>query len=496
MAAEEYIQVPTTFEEVSVTLTEEKELPLDPYLFALSGNDIEQYCTMQSWLELQNLKPDMYLETEQGVMMPLSLVQVVEEFEIWPSLYQGDGTKQILEYESMQQESAVPLVRLQYNFMPKSEGDVLQGKPSGCITVSELQQGTDLETRSDESVSPRKKLSLSPEALKDHLDREELIGDLNATILQQEASGQPAVAGFAVVQQSEWIVSQGSQWSNTQDVVGLNLLPGNASRQEGHPCDHGPKEATIHHQKGVGTRKEPCLGPSFGGKPNLNLNLTPLTQQLVPSEKSNKCLDSSHPFTYNTISITGHQRIFTDEWEKLFSHLNLSPLPSQTGDVGEKPFKCPDCGKGFIHRSSIHRHQRLHKKENQSPDSEQESSSGQGLNHLPHQKSHLQDKLLPGSEDGVSLHEMPNAPREQCAALNGPCGPISLASEVYKHQAADNKPFHCPDCGKMFTAKASVTRHQLLHRGERPFRCRYCDKSYIQKSHLKRHDQLKHQPIH
>jgi Zinc finger, C2H2 type len=46
----------------------------------------------------------------------------------------------------------------------------------------------------------------------------------------------------------------------------------------------------------------------------------------------------------------------------------------------------------------------------------------------------------------------------------------------------------CKVCGKNFTKNFSLTRHMLLHTGERPFSCSICSYGFIQKSDLLRHE--------
>ncbi|XP_044141798.1 oocyte zinc finger protein XlCOF7.1-like [Bufo gargarizans] len=55
----------------------------------------------------------------------------------------------------------------------------------------------------------------------------------------------------------------------------------------------------------------------------------------------------------------------------------------------------------------------------------------------------------------------------------------------------DERLFTCSECGKSFTRKANLVKHQKIHTGEKPFSCPECEKSFFQKSIL-----VEHQRIH
>ncbi|XP_072844958.2 uncharacterized protein LOC140704072 [Pogona vitticeps] len=507
MAAETSVQEPTIFEQVTVSLTEEKEFIWDPYLFALSGSNLQQYCTMLSCLDQQNPKPEVFWKTSQGMSVPLSLVQVVEEFEVLPYSYR-DGHKRTMQAKSHEPPlpgSSRNLVHLRYNFMPNFTRGVLRRKPSSCSAASKLQQ--EVETKSPEFASPEENLSLSPELLKADQDREGQTGALNATVLQQEDSRQPPATYFIVTEQSKEIAPEGFEQSTSREEGRSDLLPGDNSGRRNCGSDHHLGEAFLHTgdrshpsddigkcfneplslsvRKGVVSQACPACGKIF------NLNRNPFTHPLTPSDqKSFKCPQCGHSLHGSTAGPARHQRIPANEQDR-----QLSCRQNQKASKIEMPFKCPACGRGFKYKSSLTRHQKLHHKENASPVSERFSQGPKPF--MPEktyadQKSFQRHKVRTVWING-SAKKVSNRCDPPTSALSSPCREISTQPPKFqKDLTSTKKPFGCSECRKSFTVKASLVRHQLLHQGARPFKCPYCDKGYIQKSHLDRHSQKKH----
>ncbi|XP_015269275.1 PREDICTED: zinc finger protein 837 [Gekko japonicus] len=158
----------------------------------------------------------------------------------------------------------------------------------------------------------------------------------------------------------------------------------------------------------------------------------------------------------------------------------------------QKRFHCPDCGRGFVHKSSIPRHRKLHRKENLSQNSGQKKSCGLAGNRLCSPKAPSGKNRL-SCPDGGSRSA--GKERDQLTALCEVCGQsFPLGFKFQRHLAthSQEKPFCCSHCGKAFAVKSVLVRHLLLHQPEKPFLCRYCDKGYIQKCHLNRHCQKNH----
>jgi len=61
------------------------------------------------------------------------------------------------------------------------------------------------------------------------------------------------------------------------------------------------------------------------------------------------------------------------------------------------------------------------------------------------------------------------------------------SSELCDHCAAVHHRIPCPYCGRSFSQKASMERHQRQHTGERPYQCTLCEASYTRKENLQTH---------
>ncbi|XP_073417941.1 uncharacterized protein [Dendrobates tinctorius] len=120
-------------------------------------------------------------------------------------------------------------------------------------------------------------------------------------------------------------------------------------------------------------------------------------------------------------------------------------LQHQKGHFKSNPLMCPDCGKLFMRKSGLSKHQRV---------------------------VHRGDVAL------------------MCSA----CGKgFACKSELSRHMTVHSgqKPYTCTECGKCFSFKSALVRHQRIHTGDRLQYCPECGKGFSCNSEL-----LRHQSVH
>ncbi|XP_058027995.1 zinc finger protein 85-like [Ahaetulla prasina] len=140
-------------------------------------------------------------------------------------------------------------------------------------------------------------------------------------------------------------------------------------------------------------------------------------------------------------------------------------------NMGEKPYKCRECGKNFRSSSQVTSHRRIHTGEKPYKCLECGKSFSWSNDLTCHKRIHTGEKLYKCSECGRSFRR-----NSQLA--------------YHKRLHAGEKPYKCMECGKNFLWSYQLTSHKMIHTGEKPYKCLECGKSFRRSSELTSHRRI------
>nr|XP_012596843.1 zinc finger protein 671 [Microcebus murinus] len=145
----------------------------------------------------------------------------------------------------------------------------------------------------------------------------------------------------------------------------------------------------------------------------------------------------------------------------------------------QKPCTCGACGKQFWFSTNFDQHQK--------PSGEKPFRRDEGRDSLNSCRVCVPEKIHTCGEGGVNFSTTSGLQHQTPPSRVKPHKSTKLEGAFPTGQR-----YHkCANCGKAFTRKDTLVRHQRIHTGERPYECSECGKFFSQS-----YDLFKHQTVH
>ncbi|KAM3846940.1 uncharacterized protein M6D78_004026 isoform 1-T3 [Vipera latastei] len=224
-------------------------------------------------------------------------------------------------------------------------------------------------------------------------------------------------------------------------------------------------------------------------------------QENQTGKKPKECLENIVKKIKAKSDIKNHyQTHSTDQYgyKEDYNGTFILPLPEK-GGLGDKPYKCTQCGKNFKWSCLLISHKRNHTGEKPYKCTECGKSFNKNCFLIYHKRIHTGEKPYKCMEcektfsrrSTLTLHKKIHTGEKPYKCTE--CGQMfRKRSHLISHKRihTGEKPYKCMECGESFQEIRSLTSHKRIHTREKPYKCTEHDKSFSQSSQLISHKRI------
>uniref|UniRef100_A0AAV2JCU0 C2H2-type domain-containing protein n=1 Tax=Knipowitschia caucasica TaxID=637954 RepID=A0AAV2JCU0_KNICA len=250
------------------------------------------------------------------------------------------------------------------------------------------------------------------------------------------------------------------------------------------------------------TNKEPCLQSAGENNPT-TFTSTSLAPPFLPKTECAMCdISFNSESAFRARSLKTHMYKHTEDYpfkcqecgkgyidgDKLMGHLSVH--------TGLKPFDCKVCGSSFTAKTNLHRHMRSHTGTKPYTCAECGRSFTRSRTLRDHMTIHSGVRPYKCSSCGRTFNHKVNlivherihtGERPYLCSICPKAFRTTVALQVHQRVHTGEKPYICDVCGRAFSQQSSLCVHRRVHLNERSYVCHVCSKSFNNPQNLKLH---------
>ena len=185
-----------------------------------------------------------------------------------------------------------------------------------------------------------------------------------------------------------------------------------------------------------------------------------------------KNFDSKFHLNRHLITHSKEKPFKCPQCPKGYPQLANLKLHVQSVHENYRPWKCELCGKAFTQKQALATHVRTHTGEKPYQCQYCPSKFTTKKENIVHERNHTGEKPFACKYCPMKFKEKP---------------PLILHERIHTGE----KPFQCKQCGKGFTTKRSREIHERSHTGEKPYQCEFCARRFTTNIQCKMHAESK-----